>query len=50
MHKAARATVLDPEWMLVLAGPDTDRRALLDRGHLPGLILHEVDIARLFRF
>ncbi len=41
---------LDPAWMLVLAGPDADRQNLLDRGHLPGLILYEADIARLYRF
>ncbi len=40
----------DPAWTLVLAGPNADRQGLLDRGHLPGLILYEADIARLFRF
>ena len=44
------AEALDPALMLLLAGPDADRQALIDRGHLPGLILREADIARLFRF
>jgi hypothetical protein len=41
---------VDPAWTLVLAGPHADRQALIDAGHLPGLILHEAEIARLFRF
>lgn len=40
----------DPARTLVLAGPYADRQALIDAGHLPGLILHEAEIARLFRF
>jgi hypothetical protein len=44
------AESLDPQWMLVLAGPGADRQALLDRGHLPGLVLNEAEIARQFRF
>jgi hypothetical protein len=47
---SAAADTLEPAWMLVLAGPRADRQALIDRGHLPGLILHEADIAKLFRF
>lgn len=44
------AETLDPAWSLVLAGPNADRQELIGRGYLPGLILHEADIARLFRF
>ena len=36
--------------MLILTGPHADRQALVARGYLPGLILDEADLARLFRF
>jgi hypothetical protein len=44
------AEIADPAGVLVLAGPHADRQALIARGYLPGLILYEADIARLFRF
>ncbi|HEY3887098.1 MAG TPA: glycosyltransferase family 2 protein [Caulobacteraceae bacterium] len=47
---SAAAEIPDPAGVLVLAGPHADRQALIVRGYLPGLILYESDIARLFRF